>query len=287
MNATTLLHCGALGLLALALGYDPEPGSSAQRASRPGPARSAAGQLPDGPWQQGDGLSAIKRARPLVAMAREQGASSSEAAPAPSPAAKKVKIAKNVLLEIDGKKRRVLVDAYVCQQRAMLEHFLTRKRTKEHEAVVAADVDARTIHAALVAAAAEPGSPVRYRPYKPAHGTRIKVFVRYKDESDKVVTVPAQTWVRHAKTKKDLEYEWVFAGSLLIPDPLRKVPPYYAANDGDLICVSNFDTAMLDLPVASSKDNDELEFEANTERIPALGTPVTVILEPVLSPKKK
>jgi hypothetical protein len=36
---------------------------------------------------------------------------------------------------------------------------------------------------------------------------------------------------------------------------------------------------MLDLPVASSKDNGNLDFEAWTERIPKLGTKVTVVLE--------
>ena len=58
------------------------------------------------------------------------------------------------------------------------------------------------------------------------------------------------------------------------------------ANGGDVICVSNFEDAMLDLPINSSKNNDELAFEAFTERIPPIGTPVTVILEPVLEKNK-
>src|SRR4029077_11883847 len=95
--------------------------------------------------------------------------------------------------------------------------------------------------------------------------------------------LPAQRWVRNVKTKKILEHDWVFAGSVLIPDPLDNTKkPFYAANDGDVICVSNFDTAMLDLPINSTKDNDELQFEAFTERIPEFGTKVRVILEPVL-----
>ncbi len=71
-------------------------------------------------------------------------------------------------------------------------------------------------------------------------------------------------------------------------NPLEKdKPPLYAANSGDVICVSNFAEAMLDLPINSSKNNAELEFEAFTERIPPVGTPVTVILEPVLEAKKE
>jgi hypothetical protein len=44
---------------------------------------------------------------------------------------------------------------------------------------------------------------------------------------------------------------------------------------------------MLDLPINSSKDNDDLQFEAYTDRIPPLETPVLVILEPVLKGPKK
>lgn len=209
-----------------------------------------------------------------------------EKAPAP-PAAKKVAAGKNVYLEIQGDQRRVLVDAYVCLRQGQLEQFLTRKRTKEHEAILAADVDARDIHTALILAGAEAGKPVQFRPkYKPAHGGAIKIFLEYDDRGQKV-RLPAQKWIRNAKTKKDLDHDWVFAGSHLIPDPLDNTKkPYYAANDGDLVCVSNFDTAMLDLPIVSTKDNDDLNFEAHTERIPPLETRVQVILEPAPAKKK-
>jgi hypothetical protein len=66
-----------------------------------------------------------------------------------------------------------------------------------------------------------------------------------------------------------------------------KAPPIYAANDGDVICVANFESAMMDLPIASSADNDALDFEAFTERIPPEGTSVVVILEPVLRDEKR
>lgn len=208
--------------------------------------------------------------------------------PATQSKAKKVEVGKNVVLEIEGDRRRVLVQAAVCLRQGQLEQFLTRKRTKEHEAILAADIDARDVHTALTLARAEPGHPVRFQPkFAPPSGTAIEVSVEYKDK-DKVVRVPAQQWIRSAKTKKDLQYSWVFAGSVLFPDPFDNTrKPYYAANDGDVICVANFDTAMLDLPIISSKDNDDLAFEAHTERIPALDTPVLVILEPVLDKKKK
>src|SRR5205807_3887545 len=133
-------------------------------------------------------------------------------------------------------RRRVLVAAVVCLREGPLEQLLCRKNTKEHEAVLSADVDARDIHTALVAARAEPGSPVRFEPtYRPARGTTIKVSVQY-EEKGKQVTVPARSWVKNLKTGKELDTDWVFAGSRLVENPLDKdKPKYYLANDGDVI----------------------------------------------------
>jgi hypothetical protein len=199
---------------------------------------------------------------------------------------KKIPVGNNVVVEIEGKQKRVVVSAYVCLRQGMLEQLLTRKRTKEHEAILAVDADARNIHTALLYAGAQPGSPVKFRPkFTAPTGGEVKITLQYQ-EKGKTVRVPAQQWVRNVKTKKDLDTDWVFAGSVLIPDPIdKKKQPYYGANDGDLICISNFDTAMLDVPFNSPKDNDDLAFEAHTDRIPPLETPVLVILEPV--PAKK
>src|SRR5262249_27370777 len=98
-----------------------------------------------------------------------------------------------------------------------------------------------------------------------------------------------QRWVRNVKTKKDLDQDWVFAGSQLVPDPLdpKKPPVYLATADGALICVTNVPTAMLDLPIQSPKQLENREFAPYTERIPELDTPVVVILEPIAEEPKK
>lgn len=200
----------------------------------------------------------------------------------------RVPVGKNVELEIrpDGS-RRVRVAALVCLREGQLEMFLCKRYTKEHESVVCADVDARDVHKALLAAGAIAGTPVRWEPeYKPATGSAVKVIVEYQKDG-KTVSHPANQWVRDGKTGQELATDWVFGGSAFFPDPdddpkNPKKPPQYAANGGDLVCVSNFETAMLDLPVNSPKDNEGLMFEAYPGRVPDLGTPVTVILEPVV-----
>ena len=49
-----------------------------------------------------------------------------------------------------------------------------------------------------------------------------------------------------------------------------------------MICVSNFPSAMLDLPIESSQATSDLEFEAFTEHIPPVGTKVRLVLAPRL-----
>jgi hypothetical protein len=202
---------------------------------------------------------------------------------------KKVQVGKNVTLEVmPDKSRRVLVNAKVCLREGNLEQLLTKARTKEHEAILAADIDARDLHKALILTGAEEGKPVSYDPkFTPPTGTTVKIFLEYLDQGKKK-RVPAQEWIRNTKTKKALHTDWVFAGSRFDAnqlDPDSKLP-YYAANIGDVICISNFDSALLDVPFNSPKDNDDLTFEAHTARIPPEKTAVTVVLEPVLAKKK-
>jgi hypothetical protein len=192
---------------------------------------------------------------------------------------------KTLLLEsFDDGKKRVVIEAAVCLREGALELLMCRKPSKEHESLLHSDVNAIDIHTVLILAKAKPGSPVTWQPdYKPAHGTKIKIWLEYVDKKGATVTVPAATWVRNFRTQKQLESDWVFAGSRFFKDPDDpKKEPFYMANNGDVISVANFPDSMLDLPIESSKENASLAFEAWTERIPELKTKVNIILEPVL-----
>jgi hypothetical protein len=198
---------------------------------------------------------------------------------------KRVDIAKNVVFEKEGDQRRVIVKSYVCLREGTLEGLLCRKFTKEHEYILAVDADARDIHAALLAAGAKPGNPVKFDPkFVPATGPTIKVTLRYKKD-DKLVTVPAQDWIRNGAANKNLEENWVFGGSMFVPNDDKTKPDIYLANQGDVICLVNMESAMLDLPIRSTKRLEERSYQAITDKIPDLNTPVDVILEVV--PDKK
>ena len=183
---------------------------------------------------------------------------------------------------IDEKNKQVVVGGEICLTRGMLEMFACLKGTKEHESIVAANTAAFIVHAALQALGANPGTPVKFEPeYKPATGPVVDITVEWNDKDGKPQRARGQDWVRSIKTKDAMKYPWVFPGSGFWQDETTG-KKHYMAEGGDFICVSNFPSAMLDVPVESSMDNEGLMFEAFTERIPERGTKVRLFLKPHL-----
>ncbi len=183
---------------------------------------------------------------------------------------------------IDVENDQVLVDGYVSLREGYLEMFACLVGTKEHESIVAAETRAATVHAALLAVGAMQGRPVQYKPdFAPPTGSEIEIEVRWLDPQGKWQSVRAQEWIRDASTKKEMTQPWVFAGSDFWTDESTG-KKFYMAEQGDFICVSNFTSATLDVPIESSQANDGLLFEAFTERIPELGTRVRMVLTPKL-----
>lgn len=214
------------------------------------------------------------------------------------------KLMPNMPVWIDTKRKMVIMDGEVCLRKGSLEMFACLRGTKEHESVVAVATDAYVVHAGLLAIGAEQGKPVEFDPeYQAPSGQKIEVLVQWKDAEGKVHTRKAQDWVRDARNKKVMDYDWVFPGSYFWKDvsieAVQKakeegIDPdtlpgkmVYAAEGGELICVSNFKSSMMDLPVPSTDANNDLWFEAFTENIPAEGTKVRLFLIPQKGKDKK
>jgi hypothetical protein len=149
--------------------------------------------------------------------------------------------------------------------------------------VVAVNVTPSTVHAGLRLLGAVPGHPARFDPeFSPPTGTEIAIEMRWKDAKGKVQSSPAQKWIRNIKTKKALDTNWVFAGSSFSTDE-QTGKRYYAADSGELICVYSSPAAMLDLPILGYRAIEARSFEAFKENLPPKGTPVTLVLKPILS----
>jgi hypothetical protein len=237
--------------------------------------------------QQADGgETSATDASPGDPSASARPGASSPAKPQPPPKLPEPKGAKRISPEfdvwVDPKGKTVIIDGQVSLREGMLEMFACTRNTKEHESIVSANTKAYIVHAALLSLGAEAGHPAQWVPeYKPPAGTEIEITVYWLDEKEKEQTARAQDWVKDIHTGTAMTHPWVFAGSRFWTDE-QTGEKYYQAEGGDFICVSNFSTAMLDIPIESSQSNAELAFEAFTERIPPLGAPVRLILKPKL-----
>ncbi len=84
----------------------------------------------------------------------------------------------------------------------------------------------------------------------------------------------------HEETQpKQLAADFIFVGSGFVSDP--EYGERYLAEGGYVICVANFAAAMIDLSIESSASgNENLTYEAWTERIPPRGSEVLVEIVP-------
>ena len=185
---------------------------------------------------------------------------------------------------IDMPNRCVVMQGEVCQAGYPLEFFATYSN-RSYEAVLSVNVKPSIVHAGLLRVGAEAGHPARFQPtFSPPSGTEVAIEVRWEDARGKVQSAPAQHWIRNIKTKKELDSNWVFAGSLFVKDDATG-KEYYQADSGELICVLSLPTAMLDLPIRSYGALEARSFEAFAEHLPPPGTSTTIVLKPILSAK--
>ncbi len=191
-----------------------------------------------------------------------------------------------VWLEKKGGRKRVVLVGKICLREGQLEMFACTRGTKEHESVVSVPVEANVVHSALLAAGAEPGKTAQFEPeYQPASGTEVDVLLYWTDATGKRRRARGQEWIKDLQTGQALAEPWVFAGSGFWVDQ-QTGQRHYRADMGDLVCVSNFSTAMLDLPIESSDKAGQLLFQAYTEHIPPVGTKVTMVLAPKVEKRK-
>jgi len=180
-------------------------------------------------------------------------------------------------------RKSVVLLGQVTLREGFLELLACRVRTKEHESILSVRVKPFLVHAALLATNARQGKPMQMSPtFVPASGDKIDIVLRWKDKSGKQQESRAQDWVwdrsvSKEDAKKPMTTHWVFSGSKEYQDEEGK-KRYLADESGELFGLSNFFGSVLDVPIQSSADNAKLQFGCFTERIPPVGTPVTIIL---------
>ncbi len=276
----------------------------------------------------------------------------------PDQPAKLVPLNKTETVLLDAANKKVVLKTYVVLREGVLEMFLCRKQTKEHESILALDGKAYVVHTGLLAMGAEPGQPMLYQDgkYAPPSGQKLKITVKWQDKDGKPQEMDAKKWVRTAtrryfvetldelpkgvvipedselrydqkfkelawfgtmseaqrdnllKMSDDKAYQkavksmhdrsqpqemtadWIFTGSgfYVETEGPEKGTKYYKAEGGEVICVANFPSAMIDVNQESTSSGESnLLYEAYTERIPPLDTPVTVEISAMETKKEE
>ena len=200
-------------------------------------------------------------------------------------------------VSIDWENLAVEVDARVVLREGQLELLACSPQTKEHESILV--VNARPLHIfqAMGLVGLESGSPPTYHEkrdqWQQARGEPLDLRVKWHD-GEKVQTANPAEWTIEKKSGRPPEkLDWVFSGSIYrqpaqseLSQQLGKDDAHFAADsDGTLVCLVDFDSALISVSIKHTADDAQLWLSANTDAIPPMGTRCTLVLRSAYHPK--
>jgi len=182
----------------------------------------------------------------------------------------------------------VEVEAFVCLDGGWLEQVACSPDTREHEALVVIEARPSNLHAALLMAGFEPGSPGQWTyddgavAVTPPTGDIVEILVRYQKDG-RSVQEPIGAWIVGAEDNRPFpERAWVFAGSLRAENPGWMGPGehYVADLTGSIIGLVTFGDEVIGFErvMADQEAVQATQWQVRTGYVPPIGTPVTVIL---------
>jgi hypothetical protein len=170
--------------------------------------------------------------------------------------------------------------------RVYLEVTVCTPDTKEHETLVVTPARPSHVHAALLAAGFNAGSPgswtwdgKKITPHPPT-GDGLEVLIAYTDKSGREVEAPATSWIVNAdngaRFNAGRDGGFVFAGSGIVKRQGREV--YDADGSGLLIGLTTFGSEAIAWSQVISPEAEvaEPEWIADPKVVPEFGTAVVV-----------
>jgi hypothetical protein len=181
-------------------------------------------------------------------------------------------------VQLDWARRRVLVDGRIVLRSGPLEFFACFPG-KEHESIVRLEAAAVHVYMALGLMGLTPGHPPVWDDdqgrFLPAEGDLVEVRVEWEEGGARREARPCEwmTEIEYGRPPRDVP--WVFAGSI------RRGETLLAADiSGSGIALVDFPDSLLSLTRGFSSRNELLWVVAEPAAIPALQTPVRVVLGP-------
>ncbi len=206
-------------------------------------------------------------------------------------------------LHLNRARNEVIIRAQVAARIGWMEQIVCKAGTREHESLLVVEVAPRLIHAALLMLGCEPGTPGSWQEVlsepsatadatptcvlNPPTGSPLDIRVRFMRGEERV-DISVSEWLRsESATGESIAFasdRFVFAGSHTRPNPPSLGPGehYVADYTGSVVGLVTFGDEVI---AFADVIPDRIEispalWEAYTERIPAEGTEVELILQP-------
>jgi hypothetical protein len=155
-----------------------------------------------------------------------------------------------------------------------IEVLISTPKGRAYESLLVSDIDPYHLQLALLLSGAENGVRIDQKKIKKKkkelipQGDIISIFVKTKNGK----TVPITKWLINTKSSKPFKInKWVFVGS-----SFNSQKKCLATKDGNIVTTWSFGNTILDNPSISGDTDDY--FNINTDTIPKIKTPVTIIL---------
>jgi hypothetical protein len=192
-------------------------------------------------------------------------------------------------ITIDKEKRTVIVPAKVAPRKIddprykeiypieVIACWPFPRGKKAHETVVTIEVKPSAVHKALVDMGLKAGKPARTETDKQT-GPEVKVFVEI-GTGKAARRIPIERLLVDRKTNLPMpRVKWLFTGSSMArPDPDR--PAVYGADvGGTLIAIFPVTDETVFQSSLTLKDEKYVKLETNTKLLPAVGTPVRLVI---------
>ncbi|HVJ46018.1 MAG TPA: YdjY domain-containing protein [Luteolibacter sp.] len=231
--------------------------------------------------------------RPLVLLAACLTAAFAQEAAEVKPSVEKLDDTRYKIgtITFDSKTREIRFPASVNMNKDLLEFLIVHKNGKVHESLLKTEISATDLNVAfnllrykpsaeLYAEPSSPDDPTAKFPAVPdevKEAARIKIEVEWKD-GENLRKVPINEWVQHASTGSAMPAgPWVYGGSEITDGKFQ------AETTGDIAAIYLSRSALINYP---GKDNqDDTVWFVYPKRVPALDSPVTVIISPFPSEK--
>lgn len=222
----------------------------------------------------------------------------------PTPPTAKTVIGASGLIEVapgvravpasDGRLGRVEFDAVACLDAGWLEQVVCTVGTREHEALAVVEVAPSAVHAALLLAGFESGTPGRWT--QPADGPLrldapsgdlVEISFVWTDSEGNRRTAAASDWIVGNDGQRLERPRWRFGGSRLVD--LRQygggpesAATYEADLSGSLIGLVTFGDETIGFVdvIPNASDVYPEEWLVDTDAVPPVLTPLVVRLDP-------